>query len=68
MSVEKDLKEKTLNLVELSRDLVDIVHENSHENHDKISKEIIDRINKDLENYDLDELNKINHILDRVND
>ena len=68
MGDKTKLKEKTLNLVELSRDLVDIVHENGYEKPDRINKEIIDRINKDIEDYDLDELDKINHILDRMID
>ena len=62
--MKKKWKGQTLKkIIGLSRDLVDISHEMGYEKSDKINREIISRIEKDMEYYSLDDLNKISLLI-----
>jgi hypothetical protein len=63
MTKNLDLDEKMKKIIGLSRDLVDISHEMGYEKSDKINREIINRIEKDMEYYSLDDLNKISLLI-----
>lgn len=67
MTNNLSLKDKIKKITDLSRELVDISYELGYVKSEKINKEIINRIEKDIEDYSLDDLNKISLILNEEN-
>ena len=59
MTNNLSLKDKIKKITDLSRELVDISYELGYVKSEKINKEITNRIEKDIEDYSLDDLNKI---------